>query len=214
MKYKINLGCGSTPTPDYKNFDNSLSIKIASFPILFFFLKLLGILNKEQIQNVEWNKNNKITFCDVTKRIPLPDNSVQVIYSSHMIEHLSKRQLSKLLKEIDRVLCKNGILRVVLPDLKKIINNYNNNENAELFMSKLLMSAPNFDTLKEKIKLLFLGYRQHQWMYDEKSFTNLLVEHGFNKVIVLKAGDTLIPNYGQLNLYERKDESFYIEAIK
>lgn len=46
---------------------------------------------------------------DVTNGLPLPDNSVDAIYSSHFIEHILDSDLCNLFNEILRV-CKNGAL--------------------------------------------------------------------------------------------------------
>ena len=68
MKYKINIGCGKSPTDGWMNFDNSPAIMLANSPVKFFFAKIFKLLNKEQIQNVNWNKNNKIIFVDAKKK--------------------------------------------------------------------------------------------------------------------------------------------------
>ncbi len=55
--------------------------------------------------------------------IPFPDRSFDVVYHSHVLEHLSKSEASKFLKECSRVLRPQGVLRVVVPDLEEIANN-------------------------------------------------------------------------------------------
>ena len=79
MNFRINLGCGNTPTSGWMNLDNSPAIKLANSSQKFSILKSLGVLSAEQIQNVEWNKRNKITFADATKRLPFDDKSIEVI---------------------------------------------------------------------------------------------------------------------------------------
>jgi hypothetical protein len=75
MNYQINIGCGKTPTKGWKNYDNSPAIKLASSPLKYFIAKSLGLLNSDQIDNIEWLKKNNIEFVDATKKIPLPDKS-------------------------------------------------------------------------------------------------------------------------------------------
>ena len=67
---------------------------------------------------------------------------------------------------------------------------------------------------KFTLRFLFIGFRHHQWMYDARSLSKLLLEVGFKETFILNAGKTMIKNYGNLNLYERKEESLYLEAIK
>ena len=214
MTVRVNIGCGNTPTKGWLNFDNSPAIKLANSPFFYFFAKFFRLLSKDQIKNVEWNKKNKIFFADATKKIPLKNNSVECIYSSHMLEHLSRDGALAFLRESLRVLKKNGVLRIAVPDLKLIINNYLKYGDADKFMQRMLVQTPPIATIKEKFKLIISGYRQHQWMYDGKSLTLLMKTSGFINVTVYGKGKTAIKNHGLLNLLERKEESVYVEGIK
>ena len=214
MKLKVNIGCGSTPTEGWKNFDNTPAIKLAHSPFKFWILKLFGLINPSQIENVEWNKENKILFADATKRIPLSDSSAECIYSSHMFEHLSRDGAILFLKDALRVLDNGGVLRISVPDLRHLINNYIANKDADEFMSKMFVSAPSLNLLRQKLILFFVGYRHHQWMYDGASLSKLILESGFKDAIVQDAGETCIKNFIGLNLFEREEESVYVEAIK
>ncbi len=51
-------------------------------------------------------------------RLPLPDGSVDEIFSSHLLEHLSKFEVPKALQEWCRVLKPTGRLQMNLPDLE------------------------------------------------------------------------------------------------
>jgi predicted SAM-dependent methyltransferase len=56
---------------------------------------------------------------DITKGLPFPDNSFDVVYHSHILEHLSRGTATDLIRECYRVLTpEKGILRVVIPDLE------------------------------------------------------------------------------------------------
>jgi predicted SAM-dependent methyltransferase len=214
IKYKINIGCGKSPTYGWMNFDNSPAIMLANSPLKYFFAKTLNFLNQEQIENINWNKNNKILFADAKKKLPLPNVSAECIYTSHMIEHLSRDDVVFFLNEVIRVLELGGILRVVVPDLKHALNSYIKNQDADIFMEKIYVTPPPINSIKQKISLFFNGYRHHQWMYDEKSLTKLIKTVGFRKVFICKAGETNIADPGNLNLYERSEDSIYIEALK
>lgn len=61
---------------------------------------------------------------DIRKDLPFADNSVDVCYSSHVIEHLTPAAAQKLLIECMRVLKPDGIIRLVVPDLEAIALNY------------------------------------------------------------------------------------------
>jgi predicted SAM-dependent methyltransferase len=56
--------------------------------------------------------------------IPFPDQSFDVVYHSHVLEHFSKTEAEPFIKECYRVLRPQGILRVVVPDLEEIARMY------------------------------------------------------------------------------------------
>lgn len=61
---------------------------------------------------------------NLTQGIPFSDNSIDVVYHSHLLEHFSRSEADFFLKECCRVLRPGGILRVVVPDLEKITRTY------------------------------------------------------------------------------------------
>jgi len=213
MNRRVNLGCGTTPTLGWINLDNSPAIKIANSPLVYRIFKSLGFLNAEQIKNIEWNKKNKIVFGDASKRFPFEDKSIEVIYTSHMLEHLSQSNVENVLKEARRVLQPGGIIRIAVPDLRIIMEDYFQSGDANLCMERLMVQPQPINTLKQKLKLLLVGYRHHQWMYDGNSISKMLVIHGFKDVEIMEKGHTKINDPGPLDLNEREGESVYVEAV-
>lgn len=61
---------------------------------------------------------------DLRRGIPFPDASFDVVYHSHVLEHLAKEEASRFLCECLRVLGPTGILRVVVPDLEFLARSY------------------------------------------------------------------------------------------
>jgi SAM-dependent methyltransferase len=94
-KLKVNLGCGKDIRSGYINID------------------------------FERRDNAKVDIvADLTKEIPLSDNSVNFIYSAHLIEHLYWNDGIELLKECFRCLEKGGFIRFLFPDYRKIFRAY------------------------------------------------------------------------------------------
>lgn len=56
--------------------------------------------------------------------IPFPDESFEVVYHSHVLEHFTKTDGKKFLEECFRVLKPNGIIRIAVPDLERIAREY------------------------------------------------------------------------------------------
>ncbi len=68
--------------------------------------------------------NPRVQKCDVQHGIPFPDNTFDVVYHSHLLEHLSKEDALSFTNECFRVLRSGGVLRVVVPDLERISHLY------------------------------------------------------------------------------------------
>ena len=213
MSIKVNIGCGRTPTEGWLNFDNSPAIKLAKSPFKYKFAKALGLLNEQQIENIKWNMEHNIQFADATKSIPLQTSSVDCIYTSHMVEHLSQKGVRSFLSEVKRILKVGGVVRIAVPDLRIAVDDYLEINDADAFMRGILVQAPEINTLKQKINLFVSGYRHHQWMYDGASLSKLLTKMGFSSVEICKDGKTNIIDADGLNLYEREEQSVYVEGI-
>lgn len=75
--------------------------------------------------NVNFTSTGKgVIAADLGKGIPFPNESFDVVYHSHLLEHFSKADAPKFLKECHRVLRKGGVIRVVVPDLESIVKQY------------------------------------------------------------------------------------------
>jgi len=61
---------------------------------------------------------------DLSTGIPFEDNSCDVVYHSHLLEHFTKEHAPKFLKDCFRVLKPGGTIRVAIPDLETIIRLY------------------------------------------------------------------------------------------
>lgn len=61
---------------------------------------------------------------NLTQGVPFADNSFDVVYHSHVLEHFTRQEGKKFALECCRVLKPNGIIRIAIPNLEAIINNY------------------------------------------------------------------------------------------
>ena len=75
--------------------------------------------------------------------IPAENNSTDVVYHSHVLEHFSKDDGVKFLQECYRVLKSGGIIRIAVPDLETIAKEYL--RNLELAISGDEASKSNYE---------------------------------------------------------------------
>ncbi|MBI4947283.1 MAG: methyltransferase domain-containing protein [Bacteroidetes bacterium] len=71
-----------------------------------------------------FSANERVIACNLLKGIPFPSQTFDVVYHSHILEHFTKNDAEKLIKECYRVLKPGGIIRVVLPNLENICRVY------------------------------------------------------------------------------------------
>ena len=77
--------------------------------------------------------------------LPFDNNSVSYILASDIIEHFTKPDLKKLLKEWSRVLKKGGIIKVRTPNLNWICEEYSKTKDAE-FISYHIFGGQDYET--------------------------------------------------------------------
>jgi len=213
-KMRINVGCGATPTDGWLNFDNSLTIRLARWPGVTRVLEVFNLRGGKASWLGRIANDSDIRFADVTVRIPCANQSAEVIYSSHMIEHLDRSGVQVFLAEIKRVLQPGGIIRLAAPDLALLVQRYQTTGNADDLVAGMHMSMDRPVGIASRAKLALVGPRHHLWMYDGASLTRLLAAAGFTDIAIMPPGQTRIPDPGSLNLAERVDESVYIEAFR
>ena len=61
---------------------------------------------------------------DLRRPLPFADATVDAVYHSHVLEHLSRAVADELLRECHRVLRPGGVLRVGVPDLEGVARAY------------------------------------------------------------------------------------------
>ena len=94
--------------------------------------------------NIDFKSNNKkVIQYNLLKGIPYPDNYFDVVYHSHLLEHFSKSDAINFIKECYRVLKPGGIIRIAIPNLEEIINNYK--KYLDLAMKGDKLAIANYD---------------------------------------------------------------------
>ena len=80
---KLNIGSGENAVQGYINLDYSPNVLLSRVPLLKSVMRWLKILKPEHMKS--WDKG--IIYKDARK-LNYPENSVDLIYSSHFLEHV------------------------------------------------------------------------------------------------------------------------------
>ena len=108
----------------------------------------------------------------VDKLNSLKNNSADEIYASHVLEYFDQNEVEDVLMEWKRVLKKNGILRLAVPNFETLIDVYQKTENIEKILGPLY----------GKWNVGENDHIYHKTVYDKKSLTSLLHRIGFREV--------------------------------
>jgi predicted SAM-dependent methyltransferase len=211
-RVRLNIGCGRSPTPDWINYDNSPSVRLARWPMLTSLAARLGLIDPHAMAFATFCRSHRIRHADAARRIPHADGTIDAIYSSHMLEHLDRAEARSFLAECRRVLKPGGILRLVVPDLRYLAYIYLRYNDAEGFLHHLQFDLDKPRGPVARLRRLLSGGRGHHWMYDRESLLALVEGAGFVNVEVMEQGRTHIEEPGMLDLNEREDDSFCVEA--
>ena len=158
-----------------------------------------------------WHTLDINPYCDICwdlmKGLPFPDNSVQKIYSSHVLEHFSYSDLIKLLKECLRVLAPKGTFSVCIPDASIYISAYVNGRDLDPEQFPLYEVAFHGNSKIDYVNYIAYMDGHHKHMFDEDNILSILRNVGFSSC---RSRDF----DAALDLDERKHESIYAIAEK
>jgi SAM-dependent methyltransferase len=238
----LNLGCGTKTSSECINIDWSWWLRIARNPIMKALAPVF-------LDSVRMNKLNEIAsqpilVHDLRNGIPYPDNTVDAVYHSHVIEHIDRSSVEAFMREVRRVLKPGGIQRIVAPDLEALARSY---------LADLISDPPSVewqahdahisDMIEQMVRrdsgaikglpsfrrFLDIAVRgdarrrgeTHQWMYDRVNLPGLLDLNGFRDIRILDYRTSMIPGWESAGLdlgpdgrEEYKPGSIYIECAK
>lgn len=84
-----------------------------------------GLTFHKDWTNIDFiSTSEQVLAHNLLQGIPEPNNSFEVVYHSHVLEHFPKAKAIEFIKECHRVLKPNGILRIAIPDLEQTGLNY------------------------------------------------------------------------------------------
>jgi hypothetical protein len=165
--------------------------------------------------------------------IKLPDESCDVVFCSHVFEHIPHTRLPMVLAEINRVLRPNGILRILTPDLEKVAKAYVEKD-AEFFrqakeedeslrtdlgfggMMMNFIVSPGQDTalFDRNLKQFIAGYA-HLYSYDYSMLSMMFEKLGYAPQKVgfceSEVAEFREPLHvvGQENIWQNFNQEFY-----
>ena len=176
---KLHIGCGKNYFEGWVNIDNNSDNNIEKLDLNF----------------------------DLRNSLPFEENSVDIIYNEHFLEHLTVEEGLRALVDFNRVLKPDGILRIAMPDLEDAVALYNNPNWRE--ENKASMDKFGLGFIQTKAEYLNINMRWwgHKWLYDWEELERRLKEAGFQKIKKCQWRESENP---ELNNLETRSESTLI----
>jgi SAM-dependent methyltransferase len=217
---RLNLGCGQVRPEGWVNVDGSLNLRLSRIPLLRGLLAVAGLMGAGQAED-RWDG---VVHMDLTRRLPYPDESVSVVYSCHLLEHLYRTDATRFLRECHRVLKPGGVARHVVPDLESLARDYLSKRStrstaADTFVSGMLMREPDSPRGKNWLVSLhkaLYDIHSHKWMYDADSLAALMTDAGFREVRPRRLHDSRIADIELVEPPDRLNNGWgvCVEAIR
>lgn len=139
---------------------------------------------------------------------PFRDNSVDLIYASHCLEHFGHREIDRVVAEWQRVLKPGGVLRVGVPDFDQLLAMYEYSGRDVDVIQQVLMGGQTYPL------------NGHYVAFTRRSLTELFTRVGFKVVRPWEWGTdelTSLPDYTRWKIQVRDREfpiSLNLEAVK
>lgn len=199
---KINLGCGLRVAKGWLNIDGSLNAMFASSPNWMhkIFYRLSGARQYYSLeQYCAILGNHQFLYHDLALSLPLHDNTIDFIYSSHFFEHLFKDDAANLLKACAQGLKPGGMIRISIPDLAYAVSLYGLGKKTEMLEDYFFVAG----------KSSYLA--RHKYMYDFDLIKTALEQAGFSNVKRCKYQQGETPDIELLDVYP--EASLFVEAL-
>lgn len=106
-----------------------------------------GVNTSKEFVNVDTRPMPHTHYIHEVEDLPmLQKNSVDLLYASHLLEHVPRKDLHKTLKEWRRVLKPGGVLRFGVPDFDKLVEVYTSSgRNINSIVNQLMGQDPPYD---------------------------------------------------------------------
>jgi predicted SAM-dependent methyltransferase len=142
----------------------------------------------------DFKRTGEVVFMDAREPFPLPDASFDLVYSEHMLEHLTYADGQRCLRDCLRVTRPGGRIRVATPALEQLIRLYD----ADLDDVQRRYVRWSIDTfvgdtgayLPGFVLNNFLRDWGHQFVYDRDTLRHALETAGFVDVEELPVGES------------------------
>ena len=166
--------------------------------------------------NLDYIWRPMIDICwDISRKLPLPSESMKGIFSEHCFEHVSINKFDFVLSECMRILEPGGCIRISVPDGELYLKGYVNIIDGDSSIKLPYSDTDSYEGIYSPIISINRIFRDwgHIFIYDFDMLTKLLQKNGFEN-IRKESFSTSRDKKLLIDREFRKIESLYVEATK
>jgi predicted SAM-dependent methyltransferase len=199
----------------YENLDYApnllLNLVLARLPLARAFFSATGLIKPEHMR--EWDK--EVLYRDVRK-LKYKPKSVELIYSSHFLEHVYFWEAQEILDKCFEILLPGGIARIALPDYQfgaeKFLADFTDNPlQASLDFQKSIASYP-IEKPEHVFPLLSRFGHVHKWYPTKALVEHMLWRSGFENPVFHSFQQGTFPDLDKIET--ASEGTFYVEVTK
>jgi SAM-dependent methyltransferase len=174
MQTYVQYGSGPSFSEGWINFDASPTLRLQRLPVIGTLFRRGTTIFHEEVR-----------FGDIINGLNIAEGTVDGVYASHVLEHLSQSEFWIALDNTFRMLKPGGIFRLVIPDLESRARRYLEKLDAgdpsanSWFMRTTGLGIEKRRRGLEALARNSFGNSAHLWMWDEKSMSAALQKVGF-----------------------------------
>lgn len=186
MGVYVQYGAGWSAPDGWLNFDASPTLRVERLP---FMGKSLGRLSGNAAPFPAGTR-----YGNIVKGLPLEDGTVDGMYASHVLEHLTLQEMRVALKRSYALLKPGGIFRLIVPDLMARAKAYVAAEGEPDAANQFLLATGLGQETRGvgvtgRIRTL-IGNSSHLWMFDYPAMEMELANAGFDGIRAASFGDS------------------------
>lgn len=209
MALYVQYGCGMSCPEGWTNYDSSPRLWLQRLPLVGSAFRRGDVVFP-----------SNVLHGDIVSGLPHAESSIDGMYASHVLEHLSLEDFRVALKQTLRLLKPGGRFRLVVPDLEALVGFYQRRvSQKESETNNWLMRSTGLGVERRPRGLRalahsLLGSGAHLWMWDEQGLAKELNDAGFVAIRRCQFGDSADAAFAKVEEAARFEGCCAMEARK
>jgi SAM-dependent methyltransferase len=197
---RLHLGAFDQAHAGWLNTDISLHLLVARVPGLPLALRRAGVIGDERWPAYQSGAFRTLRWLDVSRPFRFPDGAFEAVFAAHLLEHLHADVAMRCLQECQRVLRPGGVIRLAVPDLDKMVADYDAAD-PDRFLDGIYQGRGEHAKRSAR----------HFWHYNERSLAELLRAVGFLEPRRCEFRQGRLPDVEQI---DTRPGSLFMEATR